>query len=181
MNRWLIILVFLESPCLAWCQDRPADEPALIEQFDGKVIRGWEIDGEYKIEDGAVKIGGKSPTRMHLTEPLGGEFTLLLEYQYRGPGSFALQFEKGRPPDQNFFYDMPDWTELIVTGKRGKLGFGQLINYTLRYRTGSGSSGLNPGASGSRTIEFIVPAEAGLTIRRLALKTTPPGESPGPA
>jgi hypothetical protein len=181
MKRWLVIVVFLDSTCLAWGQDRPAGTPVLVEQFDGKELHGWKIDGESKIEGGAVIIGGKAESRMHLAEPLGDQFKVILEYKYAGLPPFSWQFKSGEPPNRNFFHDAPIWTELVMTRERAGALFALPAKYTIRQLGGSltGSGSLSAPSGPIPTFELIVPAGATLTIRRIALQTTPPGEGGG--
>ena len=181
MVRTLALIAALAHPVVVRAQDRPGGEPALIEQFDGKKLQGWEIDGESKIENGALVIGGKAEARLRLKEALGSGFKVILEYKYAGPAAFSWQFEAGLPPNRNFFHDMPTWTEVVMMRQDAGAFFALPVKYELRERNGplTGNGSLSAPAGRLPTMELIVPAGATLTIRRLALMTTPPGEGGG--
>lgn len=180
MVRILALIGVFALAIVARAQDRPGGEPALIEQFDGKKLQGWEIDGESKIENGALVIGGKAEARLRLKEPLGSEFKVILEYKYAGP-EFSVQFKAGQPPDQNLFHQTLNWTEVVMTRERFGASLGLPVNYKLRQLGGplTGSGSLSAPSGQLPALELIVPAGATLTIRRLALQTTPPGEGGG--
>jgi len=181
MIRALALIGVFTLPVVARAQDRPAGEPALIEQFDGKKLQGWEIDGESKIESGALVIGGKAEARLRLKEALGTGFKVNLEYKYAGPAPFSWQFEAGQPPNRNFFHDAPTWTEVVMTRQDAGALFALPVKYVLRELNGplTGRGSLSARAGRLPTMELIVPAGATLTIRRIALATTPPGEGDG--
>src|SRR6516225_6138686 len=76
MRRWCAIVVVLVGAVAR------ADEPAKPNQltpkeiadgwislFDGETTFGWKIDGEAKVENGALILGGSKETRAEFTTP----------------------------------------------------------------------------------------------------------------
>jgi hypothetical protein len=55
MSRLAVIFLMLACPALLEAQD------AWIEQFDGKTLQGWEIDGDGKLENGVLKLAAAGP------------------------------------------------------------------------------------------------------------------------
>ncbi len=154
---------------------------AWIEQFDGKKLQGWEIDGESKIENGVLTLGGKIETKMRLSAPLGEQFELRLECQYAGSVP-TLRFATSAPVNERPLAGMPGhWAEFTLQRARGNLGFGYVLSQTFRHLDDGGmsSGGLPPGSGDVRELTIIVRAGSTLTIRRMVLQTTPPGEGPG--
>jgi len=179
MNRPLAVIVLLGFANLGWSQDGPAGRAALVDQFDGKELHGWEIDGEGKIEGGFIKLGGAAEAKLRLLTPLGDHIRLRLEYQLgAGPGMPALHWEADGNTQGVFgFSAKGQWMELDATGQRN--GFwGQ---YRLNLADGKipgpneGNSGMFADVGG-RVCRFAihVPAGASLTIRKIALGTTAP-------
>ena len=155
-------------------------QQAWIEQFDGKKLEGWHIDGDSKIENGMLILGGKAGTKLRLQTPLGDAFHMRLEYRYSGHPQLNLRYQANGPEQrQDIPWASDDWTELDVKRRRGNMGFGYLFDYSSRTRGSAGSGGLANGDGDFRVFELVVASGRTLTIRRIALQTSPPGAGPG--
>mgnify|MGYP001591391121 CR=1 FL=1 len=182
MLRWLAVFIAFAfaTPLCAQQQE------VWIEQFDGKMLHGWQIDGEAVVEQGVIKIGGKDPATLRLTTPLGDKFSIRLEYQYTGPAVPALRWETNEPaPTQWHFHGIPSrWIEMTFNVSQGNWfnrNTGSLAYRTLDNSLGSssGSGAIAAGAGPARELMIIVYPSTTLTIRRLALQTTPPPPAVG--
>ena len=159
-----------------------AQAPAWSEQFIGKTLQGWEIDGDTKIEDGVLIVGGKIETKLRCVVPLGNRFELRLECMYSGFQRPQLHFETSAPFWQRELTGAPRaWGEFIVKRTRTDLGFGHQMVQSFRHLevTGHHTSTVPPGSGDIRELAFIIPAGQTMSIRRIALQTTPAGADPG--
>jgi hypothetical protein len=105
--RYLLCLpLVLLAAFPAWA-DEPAKpntltpkeiEDGWILLFDGKTTFGWKIDGEARVEDGVLILGGTKPTTAETTSQFG-EADFKLEYRLTGGGkSNKIQIGSGSLP-----------------------------------------------------------------------------------
>lgn len=180
MQRGLAMLIVLAHTTALAAQDHPAGKEASVEQFDGKTLQGWEIDGESKIEDGTLQVGGKSQAKMRLTAPLGDRFAVRMECQYTSDRPHLRLATSAR----TFEHPLPGWpgpwATLLLERSRGDFSFSYRLNYSFRDLDDSESSGgWWPDVGGDvREFALIIPEDCKLTIRRISLETTRPGEAP---
>lgn len=191
MNRRLVAIVLLGFTNLGWGQDGPAGRAALVDQFDGKELHGWEIEGEGKIEDGVIKLGGKSEAKLRLLTPLGDQVRLRLEYKLAPEQNNLPKLVWEADGTTESLWGLStrgQWMELDVTGERS----GFLRTFRLNYSFGnvpgpgesrSGGSGMFHEVGGHLCrLVILVPPDSALTIRKIALSTTgspPPTSGPG--
>jgi hypothetical protein len=94
---------------LAACAPRAgADEPkpgaltpeeiagGWVRLFDGRDSSELLIDGEYRLDDGALVIGGIDPARLFIRRQLGDDFELRLSCRGEGTGMLQLHAESHR-------------------------------------------------------------------------------------
>jgi hypothetical protein len=61
--------------------------------FDGETTFGWKIDGEAKVEDGVLVLGGKKATRAETTTPLlWANYAVSMETNWQGESPKLLFF-----------------------------------------------------------------------------------------
>lgn len=136
-------------------------EAGWIQLFDGATTFGWKADGEAKVEDGAVSLGGEK----------GATLTNTTEF-----GDFELKFEAKGGKDAAILLDkMPhelgenkDWTPytITVTSKDG--------SHKVQITQGKDASAdthtmTHPGLSRMK-IGFQTAAGAALSLRNICLK-----------
>src|SRR5258708_39532626 len=97
MKPWLSILLFLSGVGLpANAGEKVAVKPNALTPkevaegwlllFDGTTTFGWNVDGDAKVQDGVLVLGGYDETRARLTTGLGScEFRM--EYRIDGKAS----------------------------------------------------------------------------------------------
>ncbi len=86
--------------------DEPARQPdtvpphkiteGWISAFDGKTTAGWKIEGEAKVIDGKLVLGGSRPTKAVLDRQLGDEFEFLYECRDLGKKTHCLEIKGSR-------------------------------------------------------------------------------------
>ena len=174
MSRSAVIFLLLACPALLEAQD------AWIEQFDGKTLQGWEIDGDGKLENGVLKLGGSGGALLRLKAPLGDKFSFRLEYRYEGPSMPVLNWETNAPyPSTWQFHGIPgQWIEMTMNVTAGNWlnpNSGSYSYRTIDNMGGSqGSGGMMAGSGRARDLVIVVQPNTTLMIRRISLQTTPP-------
>ena len=191
MKRPLAVIVLLGITNLGWSQDGPAGRVPLVDQFDGKELKGWEIEGEGKIEGGVIKLGGRSEAKLRLTAPLGDQVRLRLEYQLAPEQNNLPKLVWEADGNTQWLWGLStrgQWMELDVNGGRGGFWRAFRLNYSFGNIPGpgegrSGGSGMFHEVGGHLCrLVILVPPDAALTIRKIALHTTaspPPTSGPG--
>ncbi len=138
-------------------------EDGWILLFDGKTTFGWKIDGEAKVADGALILGGERPTVASPTTQFGS-FELRLESEGvaqlvldTGTGQASLTRSKGV---LNLKAEITPGVvqEVTNTAHVGKDGV-QISDFTFRY---DGASPL--------TLRFQVPAKSEFSLHYVKLK-----------
>jgi hypothetical protein len=66
--------------------------------FDGESTFGWKIEGDAKVQDGALVIGGKKAARV-MTTTMYRDWQL--HFESRGEGQLALKDGKGEPGNES--------------------------------------------------------------------------------
>src|SRR5262245_2529594 len=64
-----------------------------IKAFDGKTTAGWKIDGEAKVIDGILILGGTRRTKAVLTKQLGDEFEFIYDSRELGEKTHHLEIK----------------------------------------------------------------------------------------
>src|SRR5262249_9862482 len=65
--------------------------------FDGETTFGWKIEGEVKVEQGVLFVGGKKAARLSLTTPFPAPAAISLEGRWTAPQADAWTAVKARP------------------------------------------------------------------------------------
>lgn len=87
--------------------------------FDGKTTFGWQIQGDAKIENGILILGGDKPTTATTTTPFHGH-VMDVEYRFKGNLSTSY-FRWGESRQLTSFSILPDetkWNKLHSKGDR---------------------------------------------------------------
>jgi len=172
MTRFLVAFLMLACPAVL-----PAQE-AWIEQFDGKTLQGWEIDGQGVVENGQIKLGGAGGATLRLTARLGDKFSIRLEYEYAGPivPNITWQTNAAYPCQWGFQSAANRQSEATFDVVQGGWMTANRASYKFRTLDGSssGSGGLMAGVGPARDITIVVQPNSTLTIHRISLQTTPP-------
>ncbi len=170
------LLVLLLTACRAVAQpDDHGPEPPLTEHLvEGKLI-DWQIEGDIVSDKHSITIGGKSPAKLRLLKRMGDQFYLRLEYQFTGPPP-TLVWHTNQTRSWSLVSPGPNrWAEFTTRGAQGTWRSGSQWRQATRAMDGGFSStgGLYVGAGPLREFNIVVPANSTLTLRRLALYTTP--------
>lgn len=176
MRRLWAVVVILAVSGRAGAQDDHGPEPNLTEQLVGGKLIDWQIEGDSVADKDTITIGGKAQTTVKLLRPIGERFSLRLEFQYTGPTAPLLQWKTNQISNWNLSSAGPNrWMEFAVSGAQGTWRSGAHWRQTTRAIDGSynSSGGLFVSPGPMREFHIIVPANTTLTIRRLALHTTP--------
>ncbi len=94
MRRWLAFGCLLLLSVPAWCEEKKASDfntlsPKEIAEgwillFDGETTFGWQIDGEAKVENGELVLGGSKATTARPTTDFG-KYELHIDHITGGP------------------------------------------------------------------------------------------------
>jgi hypothetical protein len=167
--------------------------------FDGTSTTGWNIQGDAKVVDGVLVLGGVGPTRAQATPLLGRTFQLRLEYRtekgnwvpakpgwvipieigWETRGVLARGFHSGTLERQS--KDQGEWIEIIYTGEfdpangtRQEKSRCRAVGEAAFVTRELGGTNLTGGTS--FTIE--IPAGAKLHVRNVKLQTEPTESTP---
>ena len=160
--------------------------------FDGKTAAGWEIQGEGRVEDGVLVLGGDRPTRAAPRALLGRTFELRLEYRtdkgnwvppkrgwnipieigWETSEFLETAFHSGTLERQS--RDENEWIEIIYTGEFDPANGRRSVRSRWRGAQEavfvSRDQGSTTAAGGTRVI-FEIPSGARLNLRNIKLKT----------
>jgi hypothetical protein len=168
-----VVGVVVVATCLLAADDKPrhntltdkekADGWILL--FDGKETKGWKVEGEAKVVDGGLVVGGDKPTKLKTADTFGDRE---LRFEYRTEGKKNDIFvTMVRVPLLGSMKDEKDvWNELTLTAEGKSIrsedkapgGDKQNLKITL---------GEEPG---NTPVDFEVPAGAKLYLRNVKLK-----------
>lgn len=156
--------------------------------FDGTSTMGWSIQGDAKVVDGVLVLGGVRPTRAQM--PLLGR-TFQLRLEYRAEGKLSVIAWETRGP---FFSgsnssstldrqskDPAEWIEVIYTGEfdpdtgmRSRKSQSRVLGEAAFVARDGGATT----ASGEMRLSFEIPAGAKLHIRNVKLQMEPTESMP---
>lgn len=150
--------------------------------FDGKTTFGWKVEGEAKVENGVLVLGGTKKTTAYPTTGFGSfEFTADL----RSEGNKAARFIMVRSSADGNELQYPtildeagpnaaaDWDLLALDAKLDVAG--QKDTYKLAYRSTNGNTSGGGDTSGQNsvapaTLKFVVPAGQRVLLRNVKIK-----------
>ncbi|MBP3957808.1 DUF1080 domain-containing protein [Gemmata sp. G18] len=167
-----VVVVALAAMCLLGADDKPkhntltdtekADGWILL--FDGKETEGWKVEGEAKVVDGVLVVGGDKPAKLKTTDTFG---KLELRFEYRTEG------KKGDVPSTMVrVFLLPTendkrgaWNELTLTAE------GKTIRSENKEPDGKQKLEITLGEEpGDVPVEFEVDAGSKLYLRNVKLK-----------
>src|SRR6516225_3422638 len=99
MRRLLSLLLALSLPAVLWSADDAPKPNTLTPKeiadgwillFDGETTFGWKVEGEAKVEDGALVLGGDKATTATPSTTFGGCRLELEGRHLAGPGDAAV-------------------------------------------------------------------------------------------
>jgi len=96
---WLLVLGVSQAGTKTVPEKFPPMPGAFIDRgwihlFDWATMFGWKIDGEAKVEDGKLVLGGKKPTTAFTTTHFGPHIlSFVFHYQGQKPGEFFYDHE----------------------------------------------------------------------------------------
>jgi hypothetical protein len=147
--------------------------------FDGATPFGWTIEGESKIENGEMLLGGQQKTVAKLTTLLGS-FDLRLEFRVTaGPGVGIIRLYQGSTwLDVDMQCDSKAWHRFEDTIEVSPMGAINSQYKSIDLTTGAvkGSSTSLTGGSGAARLALVVPAGTKLALRNI--KARPLGLNP---
>jgi hypothetical protein len=131
--------------------------------FDGETTFGWKIDGEAKVDQGALVLGGDRETTATVTTAFG-YCELRFRVDFDHPRGELILNEFKHPIDGWHFLKKPvNWTQIVAKVEPGA------ITYTMPEHPGKAGK---PGFKLTKptTVAFRVPAGKKLILRDLKLK-----------
>lgn len=157
--------------------------------FDGTSTMGWIIQGDAKVVDGVLVLGGARPTRVQAMPVLGRTFRLRLEYRTEGKlsviawetrGPFFSGSHSSSSLDRQS-KDPAEWIEVIHTGEfdpdtgmRSRKSQTRALGEAAFVARDGGATT----ASGDMRLSFEIPAGAKLHIRNVKLQMEPTESMP---
>lgn len=187
MRASVIASVILACTLIARADDTPKPNTLTTKEiadgwislFDGETTFGWKIEGDGKVENGALLIGGGNKDTRAATTSYFADFDV--EYRYSGQ---KLDQLKVRLNGQE--HAPPSISPLPLQTLKGKMEVRSTgANHTASFSSlSAGPPGLGLGTQAATTfprefpgasctsIEFIVPAGSELKIRSIRIKPT---------
>lgn len=152
--------------------------------FDGTSTTGWNIQGDAKVVDRVLVLGGAGPTRAQVTPLLGSVFELRFEYRTEGKVSntgWETRTFLGRSYSSvdldRQSKDAEEWIEIIYKGEFDPAN--GMRSVKSQCRTLGEPAFVARGeimgttATGSMSVTFEIPAGSRLHLRNVKLHTEP--------
>lgn len=138
--------------------------------FDGETTFGWKIDGDAKVTDGLLTVGGDKETIVTLTTEFG-DLEVRLAYRSLGEKPVELWLAKSTSKSVTKLgrsgADIKGWDEGIIKWEGNSV--------TKEFRTAAGgkarSQGTFGGVLGRSTFGFSIPAGTKLVLREAKVKS----------
>jgi hypothetical protein len=167
MRRWCAIVVVLVGAVAR------ADEPAKPNQltpkeiadgwislFDGETTFGWKIDGEAKVENGALILGGSKETRAEFTTPFY-RLELTVELVAKNGGDAAIIINSP-------FLISNKWQHHRFVAERDGNGF--RVQHFLQRDGQWESADASVGSYALNNVTFLVPKVEMISLRNMKLR-----------
>lgn len=131
--------------------------------FDGKETKGWKVDGDAKVADGLLVVGGDKLAKIR-TESTYGKFELRFEYRNGGKAKgFPLVMGMGLSGALGGKEDF--WNEVTVTGEAKTIQGKDKVSDTFTILLKSQRK------QEKTSIDFQVPAGGTISLRNIKFKT----------
>ncbi len=193
MRTLAAIFLLVMSAHAARAADAPADllpadnADGWVRAFDGGDLSGLVIEGDAKVTDGVLVIGGAKPARLSLNRDLGDDFEIRIIYRTEPPGQLMFRANWSRmggsssmgttvPEPPAAQGAAPEWRELRCACHKGA----PRRPYDIRlesWRDGKVAASPGPIYGGSDgdapEVWFEVPAGTTLFVRGVAVHPDP--------
>lgn len=179
MSRCIAVaLLFAVAADVAGQPEMPPLPFPVIEQVKDGAFHGWKVTSGFvdRGPDGIILGGKEDATKLELSEALGENWKLQLEYKFQQRGAApTLNVDSPRP----FPWTMPGsgdrWVQVTLNCQsRGGWSRSFWINHSFQSDGSSGSGGLSGGPGQVKGLTINVPPGCTMVIRRIALQTSPP-------
>jgi hypothetical protein len=191
-NLWCLVILLLSAATVHAQPEAklntltPAEKAqGKVLVFDGKTTSGWIIDGDAKVKDGVLILGGSQKTRVRIETEMSPQFELHLEYSTANTQNIQLELHSrhsffGRGMSSSALArtskKQGEWIEAIYGGKDAPAGRGWEGSSKWRVLGDPAFTEQPVGGSSlphSVTLVFDIPAGQKLYLRNVRLKTDP--------